>query len=266
MHDRAPSALGPHPDTIEKMRPWVVSGAVALLLACGGLDFSTPGLEGASHAEASAAGYSLPETATDIYAHDFSSIDARSTLLHYTLSEDGFAAEVALHRDRTDLTEHQVWRVPSSWPDYSGFGEAAEPPVWWHPAGDIVFEESQSATENEGSSLGSGSLRSFHAETRTVSIWMWQWEWWEADPEPAAEPVVVAVDEDLNAASAVLKCANGFRQHEDIKAGQVTFKGVPRQEECRLQVLGESPRSALLPSGRHATCRAAGNTMTCSES
>lgn len=149
------------------------------LLACFGLEFSSPSLEDVRYADAVDAGYTLPAGAERISVHDFSTMDVRSTRYRYTLPEAEFARLLEETRADGRYSEHDQWAVPASWPDYSIFGEDAAAPSWWQPSGEVVLRRSQPAVlEGSGSDIGSGALMAFDQRTHTVFLWQWQWQWW----------------------------------------------------------------------------------------
>ena len=245
--------------TVGAQRRWVLVAWAGLLLACGGLDFSIPALEDATHAEAAAAGWTLPEGASHIYTHDFSLPDLGSTHLRYVLSEASFDGLIADYRQRTQYTELSSWEVPSFWPDFSGFGPEAVPPAWWQPPGSFVFRSTDS-----GSAIGSGRQVVFDASTRTVYIWQWQREHWTMPETAAAEPLVIQLEDGLNAVDVELRCATGHQLRQRLRSGQAVFADVPVDTDCRVTLRGGEPATAALPAGRKVICRAEGKRMVCS--
>ena len=52
-------------------------------IGCAGLDFSAPGLDDVTAAQALEKGYTVPASASHVSAKDYSSIDVRTTWLRY---------------------------------------------------------------------------------------------------------------------------------------------------------------------------------------
>ena len=230
-----------------------------MVLACGGLDSSSSALEDATHAEAAAAGWTLPEGASHIYTHDFSLTDLRSTHLRYVLSEQELERLIAEHRQSAQYTELSAWEVPSFWPVFSDFGPQAVPPAWWQPTGSLVFR-----TKNTGSAIPSGSQVAFDASTLTVFKWVWQREHWTMSASPADEPLVIQLGPELSAQWAELDCEAGQANRQQVGDGQLVFANAPVDQECRLKLRGGAPRAASLPQARQVVCRGDGDQMTCS--
>ena len=251
---------------------WILVGLfVGLLLACG-LDFSSPALEDVTFAEAADAGYTLPAGATHIHVQDFSSIDVRSTRFRFNLPPEEFDALIAKTRDSNEYRYHlRQWTTPESWPDFSTFGEAAAPPSWWEPKGDVGFRRQYSAvTSGGGSEMGSGSQLIFDRQTLTVHQWQWQWQWWEDtqqnnDFESGAE-LTVLVDPSLSAVSIEVICVNGYRDRNAVHDGRATVSNVPVQGECRLKILGGAPTQHWpVHGGSTISCSAANEGVLCRE-
>lgn len=236
----------------------------ASLLACIGIELSSPSLEDASYAEAAAAGYTLPAEAEHISVHDFGSMDVRSTHFRYTLPESVF--EALLEESRADgrYTEHREWSVPPSWPDYSIFGEDAAVPAWWQPSGEVVFRRSESAVlEGPGSDMGTGAQMAFDERTHTVFLWQWQWQWWRHSP--IGDPLMVEIDDGLMVSAVEVRCAGGYRKRGAVSGGQAVFRDIPELGDCHLTLRGGSPYSVPLEGRRQLRCAASSDGVQCQE-
>lgn len=243
-----------------------VAGVVLVSLACGGLDFSAPSLEDATHAEATAAGYQIPDGAVHVYVHDFGVPDARSTYFRYTLPESAFEAQRAEARTSGRYTEHDAWSVPESWPDYSGFGADAAVPGWWTPTGGVVLRRSTSAHLGEGgSNLGSGAQVAFDADTHTVYLWQWQWEWWTDPTAGERGELTIALDGTLPHPVVEVICAPAYRNRAKVVGGTATLKGVPLPIDCALRLRGGQPVDTDIPlkDGSMFSCSRVGEGVVC---
>ena len=161
----------------------ILVSTLALILACSGLDFTTPTFENATIDEVKAAGYKVPDHSTDISIKDFSQIDIRSTWYAFTLPAAEFDKLQQQYASEERYTSLPSWEVPSSRPDYSRFGTEGTPPSWWSPTGETVFRLVHSAGDPSGSKdMGSGLQVAFDNQNRRVHLWRWQFQFWQDSP------------------------------------------------------------------------------------
>ena len=152
----------------------VVLLVAAVVAVVGAVGFSTMlhptgDLENVSREEALAAGYSVPEGASNVWVKDRSLQDVRSTWFRFALEEERrvrLAHEYADHH----ACDNTPWSgdLPSDWPPIQSL-KGFDTPVWWAPV-----EGSSACTR---SARGSGAVIVF-ADDGVFQL-LWTWEHWE---------------------------------------------------------------------------------------